>query len=457
MTARTTVAAMATPPETGFDISWVTDPEAWRVRAEAAAAYLREQLLTIDAAIQAGAAIAALAASWLIAHLLVRLAARVAAQAGVSRLMPRLLDFAKLVIPPLVTLIALYAAQNALATAERPIYLVRIAVSLAGAWLIIRCATRFIGDPFWARAAATVAWAGALLNIFGLLGPATRALDAVGFEINDTRLSLLIVLRAAVIATLLLAFAGWLSQVLSRRIQTLPRIEPSLRILFARTLQVALITTAGLIGLATLGLDLSAFALFSGALGLGVGFGLQKIVANFVSGVVLLLDRSLKPGDVIRIEDTYGWVNSLGLRYASIITRDGHEHLIPNEVLMTEKVENWSFSDSRVRIKRGIGVAYSSDVHLARKLVIDAATSIDRVIAFPAPVCQLNEFGDNSVNLELRFWIADPQNGINNVSSEVLLAVWDSFHANGVEFPFPQRDVHLKTGGPIRVKLENGD
>jgi len=197
--------------------------------------------------------------------------------------------------------------------------------------------------------------------------------------------------------------------------------------------------------MSTIGLDLSSFALLGGARGVGIGFGLQKVVSNLVSGLILLLDRSIKPGDVIEIDNTYGWINSLRARYASIITRDGKEHLIPNEDLITNRVVNWSFSDKNIRVRVPLGISYDSDPRKAMELCVEAARSSGRVLNDPEPRCLLTEFGDNSVNLELRFWINDPSNGVGNARSEVLLSIWDKFKEAGISIPFPQRDLHLRT------------
>ncbi|CAN0600555.1 unnamed protein product, partial [Laminaria digitata] len=166
---------------------------------------------------------------------------------------------------------------------------------------------------------------------------------------------------------------------------------------------------------------------FGGALGVGIGFGLQKIVSNFISGIILLMDKSIKPGDTIGVAGTYGWIQSLGARYVSVITRDGIEHLIPNEELIVTRVENWSFSGKRIRLRAPVGISYNSDPRKAMALCIEATEGIERIIEYPKPVCQLTEFGDSSVNLEIRFWIRDPQNGTGNVKTQVLLGVWDRF------------------------------
>ena len=193
-----------------------------------------------------------------------------------------------------------------------------------------------------------------------------------------------------------------------------------------------------------------------GALGVGIGFGLQKIVSNFISGIILLMDRSIKPGDTIGVAGTYGWIQSLGARYVSVVTRDGIEHLIPNEELIVTRVENWSFSGKRVRLKIPVGVSYGTDVHQAIALCIEATEGLDRIVSDPKPVCLLKGFGDSSVDMEIRFWISDPQGGVSNIKSAVLLRVWDLFHENGIEIPFPQRDLHLRSVSPDAKAVLDG-
>jgi small-conductance mechanosensitive channel len=168
------------------------------------------------------------------------------------------------------------------------------------------------------------------------------------------------------------------------------------------------------------------------------------VVSNLVSGVILLLDRSIKPGDVIEIDGTYGWVSTLNARYASVLTRDGKEYLIPNEDLITQRVTNWSFSNDLIRLHVKVGISYESDPHEAIRLALEAARNIPRVLEDPAPNCVLLEFGDSAVNLELRFWIRDPANGTANIRSKVMLNLWDLYHQHGIEMPYPQRDVTLR-------------
>lgn len=343
-----------------------------------------------------------------------------------------------------VALIMVFLAGFVLTKLGIAVSLISIATSLLAAWVVIRLASNLIGEPFWARTVATLAWGFAALNIFGLLAPTITLLDAFAVNVGATRVSVLLVLQAIALIVFLLWMAAFLSKVLQNRINTLPSLTPSIQILIGKVSRIALIALALFVALTSLGIDLSIFAVLGGAIGIGVGFGLQKIVGNFVSGLILLMDRSIKPGDVIEVAGTYGWVKSLGARYTSVVTRDGYEHLIPNEEFIVSTVTNWSFSDRLIRVRKPIGIAYDSDVRLAMRLVVEAAEAVDRVLRDPAVKCQLKGFGDNSIDLEVRFWLRDPESGVSNVSSEVLLGVWDRFKAHGIQIPYPQRDIHIK-------------
>jgi small-conductance mechanosensitive channel len=343
-----------------------------------------------------------------------------------------------------VALIMVLLASFVFAQLSIAVSLIPIASSLLAAWVVIRLASNLIGEPFWARTVATLAWGLAALNIFGLLAPTITLLDAFAVNVGATRVSVLLVIQAIALVVILLWLAAFLSRLLQSRINTLPSLTPSVQILIGKVSRIALIALALFVALTSLGIDLSIFAVLGGAIGIGVGFGLQKIVGNFVSGLILLMDRSIKPGDVIEVAGTYGWVKSLGARYTSVVTRDGYEHLIPNEEFIVSTVTNWSFSDRLVRVRKPIGIAYNSDVRLAIRLVVEAAESVDRVLRDPEVKCQLKGFGDNSIELEVRFWLRDPESGVSNVSSEVLLGVWDRFKAHGIEIPYPQRDIHIK-------------
>jgi small-conductance mechanosensitive channel len=340
--------------------------------------------------------------------------------------------------------------------------LIRPFTSAAGAWATYRMISGFIKSRAWLRLIAVLAFGLAALHSFGLLETTIELLNLLAFNVGDRRISILDIMNGGIILLILLWVSSLLGSSGEKKIRKLPHLPPSLQVLLAKILRVILVFVSFAIALSTIGLDLSSFAILGGAIGVGIGFGLQKVVSNLVSGLILLLDRSIKPGDVIEIEGTYGWINSLRARYASVITRDGKEHLIPNEDLITNRVINWSFSDRNVRVRVPIGISYNADPRKAIELCLDAANSTNRTLRNPPPKCLLTGFGDNSVDLELRFWIDDPSNGVGNVRSEVLLAIWDRLQEAGIEIPFPQRDINISGLSPeimsaLKEEIESPD
>ena len=329
--------------------------------------------------------------------------------------------------------------------AQWPHNLLTIVVNLLAVWIVIQATSLFFNNTAWNRLIAVLAFTLASLNILDLLGPAVKLLDHFALTFGRLRISILTVLTGLLTLALLLWGARLLSHLLEKRIRKNTALSPSIQVLFIKLSKITLITVAILVGLRIVGLDLTGFSIFTGAVGVGIGFGLQKIFSNLISGIILLLDKSIKPGDVITVGETYGWVNSLGARYTSLITQDGKEFLIPNEDLITQRVENWSFSNSTVRLKIPVSIAYSSDVRKAMALCEEAARQTARIIQNPPPICLLVAFGNSSLDLELRAWINDPVNGVKNVKSDVLLKIWETFHEQGINIPYPQRDIHIRT------------
>ena len=252
---------------------------------------------------------------------------------------------------------------------------------------------------------------------------------------------------ALVVIGALFTLARLISTTTAANIRKNEDISPSMQVLAVKGLQLALYGCAFFLGVKAVGIDLTGLAVLSGAIGVGLGFGLQKVVSNLVSGVIILLDKSIKPGDVISLGDTFGWIQTLGARYASVVTRDGKEYLIPNEDLITGQVVNWSHSNDFVRLDIHFGTAYNDDPHQVRALAIEAAKSVDRVLSFKAPVCHIVGFGDSSVDYILRFWIKDPTGGLTNIRGNVYLALWDTFKENDISIPFPQREVRMLEDG----------
>jgi small-conductance mechanosensitive channel len=419
--------------------------------------WLLADVLTIANLVQAAIALLAFGLAWLAAPRLARLIERHAlgrVPAGPAR---QLLRSLRSLIVPITWLIAVWLSDWIAAYAHLPSHVLRLAESLLGAWVVISLSSGFVRNPTAARLIALSVWTIAALNIVGLLDATIAFLNSIGFGFADVRISALNIIRGIAALAILLWLAVTASQILERRIGRVDALTPSLQVLFAKLLKVMLVTVAVLAALQSVGVNLTAFTVFGGAIGLGVGFGLQKAVSNLVSGIILLLDRSIKPGDVIALHDTYGWIQSLGARYVSVVTRDGTEHLIPNEELITQRVENWSHSNNLVRLKLAIGIAYGADVRQAIALVVEAARQVRRVLPSPEPTCLLKDFGASSVDLELRFWITDPYNGLSNVKSEILLGVWDRFREHGIELPYVQRDLHLRSAAPLHVVMNRGN
>ncbi|MGX0903901.1 small-conductance mechanosensitive channel [Roseovarius sp. MBR-79] len=322
-------------------------------------------------------------------------------------------------------------------------FLLAVAAELALAWLVIAIVTRLIGNGFLRAAVRYAGWTWVTLVILNLTDEARTLLEGWAIEIGDTRLSLWIVVQAVIVIGALFAMARFVSTTSAARIRRNADISPSMQVLAVKLLQVLLYGAAFFIGLRAVGFDLTGLAVLSGAIGVGLGFGLQKVVSNLVSGVIILLDKSIKPGDVISLGETFGWINSLGARYVSITTRDGREYLIPNEDLITGQVVNWSHSNDFVRLDIFFGTAYGDDPHKVRKIAVAAAGAVGRVLTDPPAVCHIVGFGDSSVDYILRFWIRDPTQGLTNIRGNVYLALWDAFQAEGISFPFPQREVRM--------------
>jgi len=325
-------------------------------------------------------------------------------------------------------------------------YLLVFVAQLALAWLVIAIVTRLIANGFARSVVRYVGWTWVTLAILGLTDEAQSLLDSAAIEAGDMHLSLWVILQAMAAIVALTIAARFVSMTTAARIRRNAEISPSMQVLAIKFLQVVLYGAAFFIGLKVVGVDLTGLAVLSGAIGVGLGFGLQKVVSNLVSGIIILLDKSIKPGDVISLGETFGWINSLGARYVSITTRDGKEYLIPNEDLITGQVVNWSHSNDFVRLDVYFGTAYHDDPHEVRRIAIEAAQSVERVLRFKRPVCHIVGFGDSSVDYILRFWISDPTGGLTNIRGNVYLALWDAFRKNGISIPFPQREVRLLEG-----------
>jgi small-conductance mechanosensitive channel len=284
-------------------------------------------------------------------------------------------------------------------------------------------------------------------------------LDAFGVTLGDTRLSLWSALVFLLVVGAVFLFARIGARIAHRLIGRISRFDPAQRLLGEKLVSIAIWALAIFIGIDILGIDLTALAVFSGAFGLAIGFGLQKTFGNLLAGIILLMDRSIKPGDVIAVSDmagqeSFGQIRKIGLRAISVVTRDRKEYLIPNENLMINQVENWSYSSRDVRVKAPLGVSYDTDLELAESLMMQATRGTPRVLDHPEPRVLLMGFGDSSVDFEIRFWIRDPEEGVSAVRSDVYKKVWRLFHENGIEIPFPQRDLNIRDNSQFRKLVE---
>ena len=281
----------------------------------------------------------------------------------------------------------------------------------------------------------------------------------IAVEIGDLRLSLLDVFLVISVIVLVMTAAWALSRISRRLIKRITRFDSTQKLLAEKLSTIAIWALAFLVGIDLLGIDLTALAFFGGAFGLAIGFGLQKTFGNLISGIILLLDKSIKPGDVISVSDqagneAIGQISKIGIRAFSVITHDQTEHLIPNENLMINQVVNWSYSSKDVRVRAPIGVSYDSDLKLVTELLYRAVEDVPRVQRTPKPRVNLMGFGDSSIDFEVRFWIQDPEEGIANIRSDVYTRIWELFKAHDVEIPFPQRDLHIRTSKQFDQLME---
>jgi small-conductance mechanosensitive channel len=333
-------------------------------------------------------------------------------------------------------------------------YLLEVAAKLAFAWLVISLVTSVIRNAFIVRLVSVAAWLVAALSILNQLDPVIDALDSVSVVLGGLRLTplLLIKLGALLIAAL------WVTNIASNfaesRITRSSDLTPSIQVLLVKMIRLGLMIFAVAVAMSAVGIDLSALAIFSGAAGVGIGFGLQKIVANFISGIILLADKSVKPGDLVTIGDSTGRINEMKTRYISVAAGDGREILIPNEDLVTQKVVNWTYTDKNTLVKVNFGTNYDADPRLVCKLAIEVGAAAPRAIKGKPPNCILTEFAEAGMKFSLTFWIADPD-GMDNVKSDVMLALWEVFKREGIRVPYPVREIRILSGAlPVETTVE---
>lgn len=353
----------------------------------------------------------------------------------------------------LLILVFLWVLRELLGLWQEELHLLNLAIPLLTALVAVRLvihALRFALKPSdtlkaWERTISWVVWIGVAMHITGVLPRIHQAMDAVSFTSGTHRFSLLTVFEALTVIVLAVILALWVSQFIESRLMRMPHMDLSLRMAFTKAARTFLLVLAVLIALPAVGIDLTVLSVFGGALGVGLGFGLQKIASNYVSGFIILLDRSIRIGDMVTVDNRYGQVTQINTRYTLLRAQDGTETIIPNETLITQTVTNHSLSKPDIRVVLPIQVAYSTDLDQARDLMLAAAGAHPRVIAGgdTPPKVLLREFADNGINLDLAVWIHDPEEGQLNLRSDLYWSIWDAFKKAGIEIPFPQRVVHV--------------
>ncbi|QUS38177.1 mechanosensitive ion channel [Tardiphaga alba] len=333
-------------------------------------------------------------------------------------------------------------------------YLLGVVAKMALAWLVIRLVTSIIHNPLIVRLVSISAWFVAALSILNLLAPTITFLDGPGIDLGGLRLTPLLVIKLAVLLALALWVANLVSNFLESRIRQSHDLTPSVQVLLTKLVRLLMMVFAVALVMGAVGINLAALAVFSGAVGVGIGFGLQKIVANFISGVILLADKSVKPGDLVTIGDSSGRISAMNTRYISVAAGDGREFLIPNEDLITKKVVNWTYTDKDTLVKVSFGTNYDADPRLVCKLAIDCAAASPRASTVKPPNCLLGEFAETGMRFSLTFWIDSPD-GMDAVKSEVMLALWDAFKREGIRVPYPVREIKIRGGAlPVETMTE---
>ena len=381
-----------------------------------------------------------------------------------------MVDALELISPFLLGLLIVGLAKPLFVASNLPTTLLETAwlllVALAVIRLLVFLVRLSLGHGMriraWELRVTLVIWLVAAAELLGWLDSIVQALDSIGLSAGTARVTIWFVLKAIATVTIFVVASVWVARWIDRRISTVQQLAPSTRIGIGKFAYAFLIALAVLLGLQASGVDLTALTVFSGAIGLGLGFGLQAIAANFVSGFVLLLDRSIKPGDVISFATTtgtsttgFGWVEELRGRHIVIRDRDGVATLVPNQNVITNPLINWSYGHPRVRLRLPVRISYQDDVELALKLLLEAAEH-PRILRDPPAVSRLLEFADYGMEVELRFWIGDPAEGVNNVRSDVNRRIWALFREHGVTIPPAQRELRILAGNVAASKLAPG-
>jgi small-conductance mechanosensitive channel len=333
-------------------------------------------------------------------------------------------------------------------------YLLAVSAKLALAWLAIRLVTSVIRNAFIVRLVSLAAWLVAALSIIGQLDWAADTLDSVAIDLGGLRISPLLVIKAGALLLIALWATNIAGNFAENRINRASDLTPSVQVLLIKIIRIGMMVVAIMIALSAVGINLAALAVFTGAAGVGIGLGLQKIVANFISGIILLADKSVKPGDLVTIGENSGRISTMKTRYVSVAAGDGREFLIPNEDLVTQRVTNWTYTDKNTLVKIAFTTNYDADPRRVCKLAADTATAHPRATKGKTPNCILTEFTETGMRFSLTFWIADPD-GMDNVKSDVMLSLWDAFKQEGIKVPYPVREIRVRGGAlPVESVVE---
>jgi small-conductance mechanosensitive channel len=395
------------------------------------------------------------AAGALLVHRTLRQSLTVPEEAGTEYTVRHLaLKTLQRILFPISMLMGVLAGRALLTHLGSSVGLLDLAVPLLASLATIRILIYFLRKTFrpgpavkaWENLIATSIWAVVALHLMGWLPAVLQGLDGMAMQVGSSRISVLATLKLVLAVALLWLLAQWLGRVIENRISKAEFVNAGMQLALVKLSKFILLVLAFLLALDAVGIDLTALAVFGGALGVGLGFGLQRIASNFISGFIVLFDRSIRPGDVITIDNKLGWVRELHARYVVVMDRDGVERLIPNEMLITNEVINWSYSDRNVRLKIPVSISYDNDPEQALALLAEAANANPRVLGDPPPTTRLMAFGDSGIALELRVWIRDPEAGLGSVRSDINLAIWRAFKAAGIAIPYPQRDLHIRSG-----------
>ena len=358
----------------------------------------------------------------------------------------------RLVFP--LTALALAVVARWILKRYYPVHVLDVGVALLFSFALVQLAVYLLRHAmapsgllrYWERTIAWAIWIGLALHITGLLGELHTLLDSLRFTVGKEDVSVLEILSGLLSVAVTVLLALWLGKVIETRLQKTAQLDASMRAVFAKIARTALVVLAVLIALPLVGIDLTVLSVFGGAIGVGIGFGLQKIAANYISGFIILLDRSISPGALVTIDNRYGAVTRLTARYIVLRGLDGTEAIIPNETVVSSTVINHTFSDTVVRVDIPIQISYGSDLERALELLRQAAWHQPRVVKKPEPAALVVAFADSGINLELYVWIADPEGGRGNLRSDIYREVWRLFKAHGIEIPFPQREVRILPG-----------